>query len=211
MKWFSLVYQGDIHPSTDEKVIHSKDFSQLVQASEIVEKAHEDAALLLENTKKECENLRKLAKEEGLQEGLEKFNEQILLLDQQIKKMRHDLQQMVLPIALKAAKKIVGKELELFPETILDIVLSAITPISESRQVIIYVNKKDKGILEKNRPKLTEILAQVEVLTIQEKEGITEGGCVIQTPDGMINATIENQYKAIERAFEKYGKTTLNP
>lgn len=207
MKWFSLVYQGDVHPSTDEKVIKKDDYSQLVTATEILEKARFDVQQLFENTEKECEGLRQEAKELGLQEGLEKFNEQIFILDEQLKALRHNLQQMVLPIALKAAKKIVGKELEIFPETIVDIVLQTLAPISQSHQVTIFVSKEDKEILEKNKPKLKEILDHAEILTIQEKADISPGGCVIKTEGGMINATIENQWRALESAFEKYRQT----
>lgn len=204
MKWFSLLYQGDVHPSSDEKLIKANDYSTLVEASDLVNKAKEDAQKLLENTEKECETLRKEANEKGFEEGLLKFNEQILYLNEQLKAIRHNLQQMVLPIALKAAKRIVGKELETFPETIVDIVMQAIAPIAESHRVTIYINKDDKAILEAQKPKLQEQMQQVDILTIQEKADIERGGCIIQTEGGMINATIENQWKALERAFEKY-------
>lgn len=208
MKWFSLLYQGDLHPSTDEKVIPASEFSTLVEAKEVLDKAGEDAEKYLEETHKECEKLKKKAKEKGFAEGLEKFNEQILHMDGQLKALRHNLQQMVLPIALKAAKRIVGKELDTFPETIVDIVMQAIAPISESHRVTIYVNKQDKEFLDKNKPKLKEILQQAEIVTIQEKSDVAPGGCIIQTEGGMINATIENQWRALERAFETYKQTT---
>ncbi|NGX26436.1 MAG: Yop proteins translocation protein L [Chlamydiae bacterium] len=208
MKWFSLLYQGDLHPSSDEKVIAANDYSKLVKAIEVLETAREDAKKFLENTEKECEGLREKAKEKGFEEGLEKFNEQIFFLNEQLKTIRLNLQQMVLPIALKAVKRIVGKELETFPETIVDIVMQAIAPIAESHQVTIFVSKEDKKYLDAHRPKLKEILQQAEILTVQEKSDITPGGCIIKTEGGMINATLENQFKALERAFEKYKQNT---
>lgn len=204
MKWFSLLYQGDLHPSTDEKVIAAKDYTTLKEASEILESARKDADKFLEKTQEQCKAQRKTAREKGLQEGLENFNEQIFFLDEQLKSIRLKLQQMVLPIALKAAKRIVGKELETKPETIVDIVMQAIAPISESHRVTLYVNKEDKEYLDAEKPKLKEILEQVDILTIQEKADVEKGGCLIQTERGMINATIDNQWKALERAFDKY-------
>lgn len=204
MKFFSLVYQGDVHPSTDEKVIPAKAYSKLLEAKELIEKAQEDVEKLLENTKKKCKKLQEEAKEKGFQEGLEKLNEQMFYVDQELKKLKLDLQKMVLPIALKAAKKIVAKQLDLFPETIVDIVLQAIAPIEESHKVTIYVNKEDKEILDAQKLKLKEILEQAKNITIQEKPDVTRGGCIIQTESGMINATLENQLKALERAFEIY-------
>lgn len=204
MKWFSLIYQGDVHPSTDEKIVPAKSYSKLLEAHEIVEKAHEDAKMLLEKTREECEGLKEVAKNEGFQEGLEKFNEAIIYVDQELKKIRHNMQQMVLPLVLTAAKKVVGKELQTFPETIVEIVLQALAPISQSHRVTIFVNRDDKEILEKHKARLKEILQHVEILSIEERGDITRGGCIIRTESGMINATIENQWKALEHAFEKY-------
>jgi type III secretion protein L len=206
MKFFSLIYQGDVRPAADEKVIPAEEYSKILEAYAIIEKAKEDAKTLLDKTKKECALLKEKAKQEGIEEGLEQYNLQILKMDQELKKLRHELQRMVLPIALKAAKKIVGKELSIFPETIVDIVLQALTPISQSHKVIIFVNKQDKELLESHKPQLLEMLKQVETLSIQEKSGISPGGCIIQTEAGLINATIENQWAALEKAFEKYFK-----
>ena len=208
MKWLSLIYQGDVHPSTDQKLIKQDDYSKLITAEELVEIAKADATKLLEKTKKECEKLRQKAKEQGFEEGLEKFNEQIFFLSDQLKALRLNIQQIVLPIALKSAKKIVAKELETFPETIVDIVMQAIHPVTESHQVTIFVSKEDKEILDTQKPRIKEILGHAEIITIQEKSDIQPGGCVIKTEGGMINATIENQWRALENAFEKYRQSS---
>ena len=42
MKFFSLIYQGEIHPATGEKVIPAEDFSTLMEAVEILNRAKED-------------------------------------------------------------------------------------------------------------------------------------------------------------------------
>lgn len=207
MKFFSLIYQGDVHPSKDEKVIPKESFTTLLEATALLEKVKEDASALRKKTEEDCARLKKQAKQQGFNEGLEKFNEEIIKLDLQLKTLHHEMQKMVLPLALKAAKKIVAKELEQFPETIVDIVLQALAPIKQGKKIVIYVSKQDKEVLEAEKPKLRAILEQVELLSIQERADVSPGGCIIQTESGLINATIENQWKALERAFEKYLKS----
>jgi type III secretion protein L len=206
MKFFSLLYQGDLHLAEDEKIIPAEEFSTLLSAMEILEKAKEDS----ERYKRETEELRKKtleeAQKEGFDAGLVQFNEQILKSDQEIKRMRHELQTLVLPLALKAAKKIVGKELELFPETIVDIVLQTLAPVTQNQRITIYVNKADKELLEENRPRIKAILQQVQTLSILERADVSPGGCIIETETGIINAGIENQWRALEAAFERYMK-----
>lgn len=207
MKLFSLIFKGNLHLARRKKVIPAKEFSTLVTAEEVLIQAKEDS----ENYRKETAELRQKtleeAKNEGREEGLLLYNEAILKFDQQLKKLRHDTMQMVLPLALKAAKKIVAKELEQFPETIVEIVLKTIAPFTQNQRITIYVPKGEKELLEANRPRLKEVLEQVQVLNIAERENIAPGGCIIETETGIINAGIDNQWRSLEAAFERYKKS----
>ncbi len=204
MKFFSLIYQGEIHPSDDDKVIPAEEFSTLMEASQILIKAKEDAKDYKKLIEKECEELKEIAKEEGFSIGLERFNEHLIHFDKQLHLIRSELQKQILPLALKAAKKIVGEQLTLHPETIVEIVIQGLMPVTQNHRFTIYVNKTDKEMLEAQKPKIKSILEQVRVLNIQERSDIAPGGCIIETESGIINATIENQWRALESAFEKY-------
>jgi len=206
MKFFSLLYEGDLHLSTDEKIIPAEEFSTLLQVHEILEKVKEEIIVYKKENEAECKKLQEQAKEEGYQQGLSEFNEQILQFELELKKIRHEMHKQILPLALKAAKKIVGKQLELHPDTIVDIVLQALVPVTQSHRITIYVNKTDKETLESHKPQIKQIFEQLESLSIQERQDVSIGGCVIETETGIINATIENQWRALESAFEKYMK-----
>lgn len=206
MKFFSFIYPGEIHEAEDKKIIPQEQFSSLMDAHAILEKAKEEAEKYKSQIQQECEELKKEAKEEGFNEGLTQFNEHILHFEQELKKVRHEMNKMILPLALKAAKKIVAKELEQHPETIVDIVLQALAPVTQSRHITIYVNKADKEILESNKPRIRQILEQVETLSVKERSDVQPGGCIVETESGIINASIENQWRALEAAFDRYMK-----
>ncbi len=208
MKFFSLIYQGEVHPAEDEKVIPAEEFSTLMGALEILERAKEDADHYKKKIEEECAQLKQKAQEEGFAEGLQKFNEHLIHFDRQIRLLRMDLQKQILPLALKAAKKIVGEQLSLNPETIVEIVIQTLAPITQNHRFTIYVNKADKEVLEAQKPKIKSILEHVQVLTIQERNDVSQGGCIIETESGIINASIENQWRALESAFEKYTQKT---
>ena len=120
--------------------------------------------------------------------------------------MEHELQKTILPLALKAAKKIVGRELELKPETIVDIVRQTLKPVTQHHNIKIFVAKQDKEALEKEKKELRNILEHVQTFIIEEREDITPGGCIIETEAGIINASLENQWRALESAFETFMK-----
>lgn len=207
MKYFSLIYQGEVHPAEEEKVIPAEEFSTLLEAGEVLERAKEDVEQYKKKTEETCWKLKEKAQEEGFNEGLQKFNEHLIHFDRQLRLIRMDLQKQILPLALKAAKKIVGEQLSLHPETIVEIVIQTLAPVLQNHRFTIYVNKVDKEILETQKPKIKNILEHVQVLTIQERNDISPGGCIIETESGIINASIENQWRALEAAFEKYMKT----
>lgn len=203
---FSLIFQGSVRTASSKKVIPAEDFSTLIEASQILEKAKQDAAKLLEETQEECLSLKKAAQEEGFQEGLIQLNDHLISLDQEKKRLRHEMNKLILPLALKAAKKIVAKELETRPETIVDIVMQALNPVIHNRRITIYVNKGDKDLLETEKSHIREKLENIESLLIKERDDIAPGGCIIETESGIINAAIENQWRALESAFERHLK-----
>ncbi len=205
-KYFSLIYSGEIRQGSEEKVIPSDAFSELLSSIEVLNKAKEDVKSYLSNNKEECKKLLEQAKEAGFNEGLSEFNKQILHYEQRIKQMEHELQKMILPLALRAAKKIVGRELQSNPETIVDIVRQTLKPVTQNHHIRIFVAKEDKEILEQKKKELKAILEQVQTFIIEEKEDITPGGCIIETEAGIINASLENQWRALESAFEAFMK-----
>ncbi|MBI5274147.1 MAG: HrpE/YscL family type III secretion apparatus protein [Chlamydiales bacterium] len=206
MKLFSLIKSGTIHFSKKTKIIPQKEYSTLLKAQDIVKQAEEDALQLLNETKEECDLLRKKAKETGLQNGLDQFNQQLLFMSQQIKQLRLELQQQVLPLALKTAKKIVGEELSINPETIVNIVQQVIRPITQCHNVKIFVHKGDMGLLENKKNDLKNLFERLETFSIEERSDIDAGSCIIETEVGIINATLDNQWRALEAAFESFAK-----
>lgn len=206
MKFFSLLSGKEVRSHPEGKIIPAKEFSKLADAVEILNKVKEEERAFREETLVECEKLKEGASQEGFQEGLQKLNHHVLALDHLIKTVEKEVHEKILPLALKAARKIVGEELKLHPDRIVDIVMQALKPVTQHRKVTIYVHKNDLEILEAKKSKVKKILEQVETFSIQERPDVESGGCVIVTEAGIINAQLENQWRALESAFESFMK-----
>ncbi len=205
-KYFSLIYSGDILKNDQDTFIPAKEFSELLNAREVLNKAKEDVTVYLEENKKECKKYLEEAREAGFNQGLTQFNQQILHFQQKMKQIEHDLQNLVLPLALKAAKKIVGTELQSHPETIVEIVRQNLKAVTQAHHIKIYVNRKDYEFLEKKKKEIKKILDHVQTFTVEERKDVSSGGCIIETEAGIINASLENQWRALEAAFEAFMK-----
>ena len=175
-KYFSLIYSGEITQGSDDKVIPSDVFSELLKATDVLSKAKADVKTYLKNNKEACQKLLDKAKEAGFNKGLSEFNKQILHYQERAKQLEHELQKTILPLALKAAKKIVGHELELKPETIVDIVRQTLKPVTQNHHIKIFVAKQDKEALEKEKKELQNILEYAQTFIIEEREDVTPGG-----------------------------------
>lgn len=202
-KFFSFIHGGSVRAAPKTKVIPSAEFSTLQSAQEVLEKAKEDAENYKKEIVAEIEKLKELAEKEGYEAGFKKWAEHVARLEEEIGKVRKEVESVVLPVALKAAKKIVSKEIELSKETIVDIVAGTLKAVSQHKNVTIYVNRKDLDTVEAQRPRIKELFERLESLTILDRPDIESGGCVVETEVGIINAQMENRWRILESAFEK--------
>lgn len=200
-KIFSLIYGKPNKVTANKRIIPASAIGELLNAEEVLAKVKSDAEQYKLDIALECEKLKESAQAEGFSAGYQSWAEHIAKLEQEIIKVRQDLEKVLIPVALKAAKKIVGREIELSENTIVDIVTNALKSVAQHKKITIYVNKKDLDSLEQSRARIKEVFESLEVLSLRERADIARGGCVIETEGGIINAQLENQWSALERAF----------
>ena len=202
-KLFSLIHDADVRLSPGQKIIPSDELSTIFDASYILEKVRKDAEQYKKEVATECEELKEYNQKQGFDQGLSLWNKQLAFFEKEIKRVHEESRNVILPIAIEAAKKIVGEEMKLNKETIVHIVSTALKPALQHQQVNIYVNKNDLDILESHKPELKALFERLESLSIQEREDVQQGGCIIETEIGIINAQIEHQWRQLETVFKK--------
>lgn len=207
-KFFTLIHGDQIRAAPKAKVIPADDLSTLQEASEVLEHIKKDAEHYRQQVAKECETLKENAFKEGYNEGFKQWAEQLASFEKKLEALHKEMQQVIIPIALKAAKKIVGREIELSENTIVDIVASNLKAVTQHKKITIFVNKKEIDILEKNKPRLRELFEHLESLSLRPREDVAPGGCIIETEIGIINAQMEHRWHVLEKAFEALLKTS---
>lgn len=201
-KFFSLIHGKSVHVAPKQKVIAKEEIAEIVDAHQILDEVKKDAEEYRKDVVRECEKLKEQAQKEGFEEGYRAWIEHIANLEEEIVKVRKDLEKFLVPVTLKAAKKIVGREIELSEDTIVDIVSNSLKAVSQHKKITIFVNRKDLDPLEHHRPQLKQIFESLEVLSLRERADVAPGGCIIETEGGIINAQLENQWRVLENALE---------
>lgn len=207
-KFFTLIHGDAVHIAPETRVISAEAISTAADAKEVLERVLEDAEQYRQEVVKECETLKEKAQKDGFEEGYSQWIDRVAELEAEIKRVRSEVEKQVLPVALKVAKKIVNRELETSKTAILDIIKNTLKTVSQHKKVNLYVNPDDFEVVEADRKELAKIFEELEALSIRPRNDVTEGGCVIETEGGIINAQLENQWLILERAFDKMMQAT---
>jgi flagellar assembly protein FliH len=109
----------------------------------------------------------------------------------------------MLDLALEVARKVVREELKQQPAHVLAIVRDALRRVQSFGRLRIRVNPLDVDLLRQNRPSLLQVVDGVEGIEIVEDRRVDQGGCVIETEQGVYDARIRTQLGEIERVLRE--------
>lgn len=144
----------------------------------------------------------------GRQEALSQFAPQLDGLKQSFSKAIEDWEEErkrlflearedVLEFALNMAKKITHKVVQTDPSVVRDQVIEALALLAEPTSAIVSVAPEDRQTVETMLPDIVQQIANCTHIELQDDPSITQGGCIINTKQGSIDATIERQIQRI--------------
>ncbi len=107
-------------------------------------------------------------------------------------------------LSFAIARKILNAEIKVDPEVVTRTVQKALTSINEETRIEIQVNPADKATVEEHWAELTAAKASNCKWTLETNASIGQGGCMIKTPGGIIDARIESQFSLIESLLEEH-------
>ena len=205
-KYFTLISGAELHKGGPEKIIVAEDYSELMNSQELLIRIQEEAEEYRKQIIVECEVLKSESVKEGFEQGYNEWVEQIAKLEDEIAKVREETQKIIMPIALKAAKKIVAAEITLEPKSILNIVIQTLKSVAQHKKIVLYVNKADFDVLDANKGKIKDLFESLESLSLRERDDVEQGGLVVETEAGIINAQIKDRWINLEAAFNALGE-----
>jgi len=149
---------------------------------------------------------------QALQEARERYTQGSLKLSDSLQNVlaalereRHELvslaQQEILTLAIAIARKIVRREFAADPEAVLENVRTALEMIMDRTGVQIRMNPADLERLELLDPQKGTQYFRFDRIRFVADPRVEEGGCVIDTAGGEIDAQISTQIETIVRHF----------
>jgi flagellar assembly protein FliH len=98
----------------------------------------------------------------------------------------------VVELALVVAKEIVGRELLVDRSQLLAAVDRALGSVSADTQLVLRVSAGDATYVKQRRPELLR-----DGVVIVEDKALTVGGCIVETPAWVLDASIEARLEAV--------------
>lgn len=172
---------------------------------EVVELAASNEPTPEEAEAAERARLREAARAEGYAEGLTAGRQEAEQACGRMKQLAESfgttldnfdfrLSDMLLALALDVARQVVAGELSARPERILDVVNLALKQMAEStREARLLLHPDDAALV---RPHLDQVLDKTR-LRIVEDVRIVRGGCLIETPQGDLDATLPARWRQV--------------
>ena len=166
---------------------------------------------LISRAREEAENIREAASKEGYEYGVLQAKDDIEQMRETLKEFISAPQEVfeyiapdILQISLDIAEKIIKTEVTQNPQVVLDKIVEILKTLSkEEPKITIRVNPTQVNIAKEGLPDIMASAGIETKIVVLPDESITEGGCVVTTNNGVIDASIESQLAIVKEALKE--------
>jgi len=196
------------------------------EAEQIIRQAQSNSTQLLADAQMEVEQQFQGAQQSGYQEGLNAGQEtsiqntdQLSDILQQVAKSLEDFKTQlvtqyeaeILEFVMVISTKIVGFELTINPNVIVEVVKEGLTHLKDKTEIFIHLNPDDLVLMKQYRPQLLEQIEGVGQLHLVADENLILGECRIENKSNLIDSTWrEKLSNAAEVIWKLYHTTEVH-
>ncbi len=183
------------------RIVPGARFEAFADAQSIRSIAQAEADALLRHARAAAERLRAEAQAEGKERGLAAVTELLVGARASAARARREATVELRALAVQIAAKLLGRTLALDPAAVVDVTAQALAHAGEPKALRIRCNLEDLALLESGRPRLVERCRSAGVLRIEADDHVPRGGCILDSELGQVDARLDVQLEAIERAL----------
>jgi flagellar assembly protein FliH len=139
--------------------------------------------------------------ERGLGNVFKALRQSVADLDGLRDKVFRESEEDLLKLSIMIARKIIQQELSLQPQILAKIVAATIADCSELDRINIRLNPADYAVVAADRHGFLGNLCPDVHVSLATDDTISQGGCIVDTTTGTVDARIETQLDEIFRRF----------
>lgn len=166
---------------------------------------------LVSRAREEADSIRESAMKEGYQAGLNQAHadlEEFKASLTQFMNAPNDVYGYIAPdileISVDIAQKIIKKEIEQDPQALFNTIVDVLKTLSkEEPKVTLQVNPAEVNEVKQAVPELLDLAGLSTKVIVLADESISEGGCMVTTDNGIVDATIETRVNLVVEALRE--------
>lgn len=181
-------------------------------SAKILQRARDEREMILEQARTEAQRIREEARQSAYQQVLEEKHQQISDCLSEVERLMNDLQKQqqnflkqyedgIFSLALDIAKKILGATIKEHEELMIPLVKEAVASVKDADWISVEISEKLPHLIEKLKSELAKYqnFERIEV----HAAVLPEDGCIIHTPNGIVDASVSVQLENLKAEFEK--------
>lgn len=165
---------------------------------------------LISRAQEEADTIKETAAKEGYRAGIEQAESDIIALRSKIADFISSKQEVfefiapdILEISVDIARKIIKKEVEQDPQVILNSIVDVMRTLSkEEPRITVKLNPLQVDLVKTELPEYISSMGIDAKITVIGDDLIEEGGCILNTNNGIVDASIDTQLEIIKEALK---------
>jgi len=166
---------------------------------------------LISRAREEAQSIKESAAKEGYADGMAQAKADIDEVKNTLGAFLNAKQEVfdavspyILEMSVDIAKKIIKRELDQDPSIILDNIQELLKKLSkEETKITLKVNPIQVSLIKSEIPDIMSNVGLDAKIMVVPDEDVMEGGCLLTTTNGVIDATIETQLSVISEALKE--------
>jgi len=164
---------------------------------------------LISRAQEEAIQIKEAAYQEGYSLGVEKAQADMEIFKESLNnfmgaddRVFTEIAPDIIEISLEVAKKIIKHEVQIDPQIVIDTVLDIMKNIPKNEpRITLKVNTAQVQFVKDNLPQQLILLGVESKLSILSDDNVSEGSCILQTNNGVVDASIEAQLDIVQNAL----------
>jgi flagellar assembly protein FliH len=195
------------------------------RARDYLDSVRQQAAIMIDEARRECETLRAqavqeghlLAKEAAAQDttvlASELAADQVAIAMQSIEQLGKSFEEATrqwlrqwqhetIPLAIEIAEKLICRQIETDPDILMQWITQSVRLVQNSRKIQLRMHPRDIALLQPALGTLIKQLSSSTTVEVLEDATIERTGAIIATPDGHIDVQLKTQLRRLSEELQ---------
>ncbi|HDL8788587.1 TPA: HrpE/YscL family type III secretion apparatus protein, partial [Yersinia enterocolitica] len=199
MQPFVQIIPSNLSLACGLRILRAEDYQSSLTTEELISAAKQDAEKILADAQEVYEQQKQLGWQAGMDEARTLQATLIHETQLQCQQFYRHVEQQMSEVVLLAVRKILNDYDQV--DMTLQVVREALALVSNQKQVVVRVNPDQAGTIREQIAKVHKDFPEISYLEVTADARLDQGGCILETEVGIIDASIDGQIEALSRAI----------